>query len=57
MRKQCVPGSFLPAHAQEPGNEANLNRACKDAISNLGANMTDTGIEHIGKCIGELGKL
>ena len=22
MRKQCVPGSFLPAHAQEPGNEA-----------------------------------
>ena len=23
MRKQCVPGSFLPAHAREPGNEAN----------------------------------
>ena len=22
MRKQCVPGSFLSAHAQEPGNEA-----------------------------------
>ena len=22
MRKQCVPGSFLPAHAREPGNEA-----------------------------------
>ena len=22
MRKLCVPGSFLPAHAQEPGNEA-----------------------------------
>ena len=21
MRKQCVPGSFLPAHAREPGNE------------------------------------
>ena len=25
MRKQCVPGSFLPAHAQEPGNEARHN--------------------------------
>ena len=24
MRKQCVPGSFFSAHAQEPGNEANL---------------------------------
>ena len=24
MRKQCVPGSFLPAHAREPGNEASL---------------------------------
>ena len=23
MRKQCVPGSFFSAHAQEPGNEAN----------------------------------
>ena len=34
-----------------------LNRACKDAISNLGANTTDTGIESVGKCIGELGKL
>ena len=22
MRKQCVPGSFLSAHALEPGNEA-----------------------------------
>ena len=22
MRKQCVLGSFLPAHAREPGNEA-----------------------------------
>ena len=25
MRKQCVPGSFLPAHAREPGNE---DRSC-----------------------------
>ena len=24
MRKQCVPGSFLPAHAREPGNEASI---------------------------------
>ena len=22
MRKQCVPGSFVPAHTREPGNEA-----------------------------------
>ena len=22
MRKQCVPGSFVSAHTQEPGNEA-----------------------------------
>ena len=22
MHKQCVPGSFLPAHIREPGNEA-----------------------------------
>ena len=27
MRKQCVPGSFLPAHAREPGNEAKPHRA------------------------------
>ena len=24
MRKQCVPGSFFSAHAQEPGNEATI---------------------------------
>ena len=24
MCKQCVPGSFFSAHAQEPGNEANI---------------------------------
>ena len=27
MRKQCVPGSFLPAHAREPGNEASSYHA------------------------------
>ena len=27
MRKQCVPGSFLPAHAREPGNEAKVEPA------------------------------
>ena len=26
MRKQCVPGSFFSAHAQKPGNEANLGQ-------------------------------
>ena len=25
MRKQCVPGSFLSAHALEPGNEAGVS--------------------------------
>ena len=30
MRKQCVPGSFLPTHAQEPGNETNLGPAYRD---------------------------
>ena len=27
MRKQYVPGSFLSAHAQEPGNEASMANA------------------------------
>ena len=27
MHKQCVPGSFLPAHAREPGNKARVNQA------------------------------
>ena len=27
MHKQCVPGFFLPAHAQEPGNEAKVSLA------------------------------
>ena len=27
MRKQCVPGSFLSAHALEPGNEATIGSA------------------------------
>ena len=27
MRKQCVPGSFLPAHAREPGNEGSMRNA------------------------------
>ena len=26
MRGQCVPGSFFSAHAQEPGNEANVQQ-------------------------------
>ena len=28
MRKQCVPGSFLSAHALEPGNEASKLGKC-----------------------------
>ena len=31
-----------------------LNRECKQAISGLGANITDASIQHIGKCIGRL---
>ena len=27
MHKQCVPGSFLTAHALEPGNEARITHA------------------------------
>ena len=27
MRKQCVPGCFLPAHAREPGNKAKCAHA------------------------------
>ena len=26
MLKHCVPGSFLPTHAREPGNKAKLNQ-------------------------------
>ena len=34
MRKQCVPGSFLSAHALEPGNEAKLVATyCQSGIS------------------------
>ena len=29
MRKQCIPGSFLPAYAREPGNKARTDYACK----------------------------
>ena len=28
MCKQCVPGSFFSAHAQEPGNEATPEMPC-----------------------------
>ena len=31
-----------------------LNRECKQAISGLGANITDASIQRIGKCIGRL---
>ena len=37
MRKQCVPGCFLPAHAREPGNEANHTTAVQLQLS---VNMT-----------------
>ena len=36
MRKQCVPGSFLPAHAREPGNEAKHDDAGHIAGYSLG---------------------
>ena len=34
MCKQCVPGSFFSAHAQEPGNEASVVPSITDASSN-----------------------
>ena len=31
-----------------------LNRDCKEAISGLGANITDESIQRIGKCLGRV---
>ena len=35
MRKQCVPGSFFSAHAQELGNEATSRLYCRREITNF----------------------
>jgi len=34
-----------------------LNRVCKDAISSLGANVSERGFERVGKCVGKLEKI
>ena len=33
MRERCVPGSLSSSHAQEPGNEANVNAACAGHVT------------------------
>ena len=44
------PGKNIPADL----HMEHLNCECKQAISGLGANITDALIQHIGKCIGRL---
>ena len=40
MRKQCVPGSFLSAHALEPGNEASYEVDLQIMASNRYKSLT-----------------
>ena len=52
MRKQCVPGSFLSAHALEPGNEASFSPASSPPhnvthVAVLGRNQTVVYFNHI----------
>ena len=51
MRKQCVPGSFLPAHAREPGNEAKHDDAGHIAGYSLdnSRTLTSQAIQTISK--------
>ena len=44
------PGKNIPGDL----HMEHLNRECKQAISGLGANITDASIQRIGKCIGRL---
>lgn len=34
-----------------------INRVCKTAVTNLGANKTLIGLKHVGKCVGVLAEL
>ena len=34
-----------------------LNRVCKSAVANLGANKSSTGLKRTGKCVGALAKV
>ena len=44
------PGKNIPADL----HMEHLNRECKDAISGLGANITDHSIQCVGKCLGRV---
>ena len=44
------PGKNIPADL----HMEHLNRLCKDAISGLGANITEHSIERVGRCLGRL---
>ena len=50
MHKQCVPGSFLPAHAREPGNEAKHDDAGHIAGYSLGQ-QSNTNITSNTDCL------
>ena len=48
---RTIPVAF-DRHLEHP-----LNRLCKDAITGLGANKTETANTRVGKCIGPLSKV
>ena len=50
MRKQCVPGSFLSAHALEPGNEASGPYCSPSRSYWVVCRMVAVG--HTGWCVG-----
>lgn len=47
------PGRNIPCDL----HMEHLNRVCKDAISSLGANVSERGFERVGKCVGKLEKI
>ena len=47
MRKQCVPGSFFPAHALEPGNEARLGGVGATFVSIVACDLIDIPAEKL----------
>ena len=47
------PGKNIPMDL----HMEHLNRECKAAIAGIGANISDSAIQRVGKCIGELMKV
>lgn len=60
MAKQLQWSRTINVHGQPGKNIAadlhmeHLNHACKEAISRLGANITDHSVERVGRCLGRL---